>query len=36
MWPDVQTWLPLFTIVLSAAVGLSVVSFIMGQAKVGR
>jgi hypothetical protein len=36
MWPHVQTWLPLFTIVLSAAVGLSVASFIMGQTQVHR
>jgi hypothetical protein len=32
----VQIWFPLFTIVLSAAICLSVVSFIMGQAKAHR
>jgi hypothetical protein len=35
MWPHVQMWLPLLIIVLSVAVGLSVVSFMMGQSKVG-
>jgi hypothetical protein len=36
MWPHVQTWLPLFAIVLTAAIGLGVVLFIMGQAKAHR
>jgi hypothetical protein len=36
MWFHFQTWFPLFTIVLSAAICLSVVSFIIGQAKAHR
>jgi len=33
MWFYGQMWFPLLTVVLTAAVCLSVVSFIMGQAK---
>ncbi len=33
MWFHIQTWFPLLTIILSAAICLSVVSFIMRQAK---
>jgi hypothetical protein len=33
MWSYVQMWSPLLTIALAAAICLSVVSFIMGQAK---
>jgi hypothetical protein len=32
----VQIWLPLFAVVLTAAICLSVASFIMGQAKIHR
>ena len=31
MWPYIQTWLPLLTIALTAAIGFSVASFIMGR-----
>ena len=33
MWFYVQIWFPLMTIALAAVICLSVVSFIMGQAK---
>ncbi len=33
MWLYLQTWLPLLTIGLTAAVCFSVASFIMGQAR---
>ena len=33
MWLYIQTWLPLLTIALTAAICFSVTSFIMGQAK---
>jgi hypothetical protein len=33
MWSNVQMWYPLLTIALTAAICLSVVSFIMGQTK---
>jgi hypothetical protein len=33
MWSYVQMWYPLLTIALTAAICLSVVSFIMGQTK---
>ena len=33
MWSYVQMWYPLLTIALTAAIGLSVLSFIMGQTK---
>ena len=36
MWFYVQTGLPLLTIALTAAICLTVVSFIMGQAKPQR
>jgi hypothetical protein len=36
MWFYVQMWFPLLTIALTAANCLSVVSFIMGQAKIHR
>jgi hypothetical protein len=32
MWSYVQTWLPVLTIALTAAICFSVASFIMGQA----
>jgi hypothetical protein len=32
MWLHIQTWLPLLTIALTAAICFSVASFIMGQA----
>jgi hypothetical protein len=34
MWFDIQTWLPLGTGTLAAAICLSVASFIMGSTKV--
>ena len=34
MWLYVQMWLPLLTVALTAAICLSVVSFIMGQPKI--
>jgi hypothetical protein len=33
MWFYIQTWLPLLTIALTAAIYFSVASFIMGQAR---
>jgi hypothetical protein len=36
MWPYVQMWFPLLTITLTAAICLTVVSFIMGQEKAHR
>jgi len=33
MWFDTQTWLPLVTVTLAAAICLSVASFIMGSTK---
>jgi hypothetical protein len=33
MWFDIQTWLPLGTVTLAAAICLSVASFIMGSTK---
>jgi hypothetical protein len=36
MWFYVQMWFPLLTITLTAAICLTVVSFIMGQGKVHR
>jgi hypothetical protein len=33
MWFDIQTWLPLVTVTLAAAICLSVASFIMGSTK---
>jgi hypothetical protein len=33
MWSNVQMWYPLLTMSLTAAICLSVVSFIMGQTK---
>jgi hypothetical protein len=36
MWPYVQMWFPLLTIALTAAICLTVVSFIMGQGKIHR
>jgi hypothetical protein len=36
MWLYIQTWLPLLTIALTAAIYFSVTSFIMGQAKPQR
>jgi hypothetical protein len=36
MWLHVQTWLPLLTVALTAAICLSVASFIMGQGKIHR
>jgi hypothetical protein len=33
MWFDIQTWLPLATVTLAAAICLSVASFIMGSTK---
>jgi hypothetical protein len=33
MWFDIQTWLPLGTVTLVAAICLSVASFIMGSTK---
>jgi len=33
MWVYVQTWLPLLTVVLTAAICFGVAAFIMGQAK---
>ena len=33
MWFDVQTWLPIVTVTLAAAICLSVASFIMGSTK---
>jgi hypothetical protein len=36
MWSYVQMWFPLLTIVLTAAICLSVVSFIVRQPKVHR
>jgi hypothetical protein len=34
MWLYVQMWFPLLTVALTAAICLSVVSFIMGQPKI--
>jgi hypothetical protein len=36
MWFYVQMWFPLLTVALTAAICLSVVSFIMGQSKSQR
>jgi hypothetical protein len=36
MWLHVQIWFPLLTIALTAAICLSVVSFIMGQRTIQR
>jgi hypothetical protein len=36
MWFDVEMWFPLLTIVLTAAICLSVALFIMGQTKPQR
>jgi len=33
MWLHIQTWLPLLTIALTAALCFSVASFIMGQTR---
>jgi len=33
MWSFIQMWSPLLTVAFAAAICLSVVSFIMGQAK---
>ncbi len=33
MWSNVQMWFPVLTIVLTAAICISVVSFIVGQSK---
>jgi hypothetical protein len=33
MWFYIQTWLPLLTIALTAAISVSVASFIMGQTR---
>jgi hypothetical protein len=33
MWLYIQTWLPLFTVALTAAVCFSVASFLMAHAK---
>jgi hypothetical protein len=33
MWLYIQTWFPLLTIALTAAICFSVTSFIMGQAR---
>ena len=36
MWFDTQTWIPLVTVTLAAAICLSVASFIMGSTKLPR
>jgi hypothetical protein len=36
MWFYVQTWLPLLTVALTAAIGFTVASFIMGQTQPQR
>ena len=36
MWLYIQTWLPLLTIAVTAAICFSVTSFIMGQARPQR
>jgi hypothetical protein len=36
MWPYLQMWLPLLAVALTAAICLSVVSFIMGQPQTQR
>jgi hypothetical protein len=36
MWPYVQTWLPLMTIVLTAAICIGVISFIVRQPELRR
>jgi hypothetical protein len=33
MWFDIQTWFPLVSVTLAAAICLSVASFIMGSTK---
>ena len=36
MWLYIQTWIPLLTIALTAAIFFSVASFMMGQARSRR